>query len=151
MPGNELLSPELRRAVGVSSAPITYLVEKGHIKRFAEAVGETNPLYLDEAPAGESVQASLIAPPTFLRVLAAADLPDIIGLVPLKRRLDGGSEWEFFEHVKSGDSITVVAHYSDFKIRNGRNGEMLFAILETIYTDQLGRVVATQKATRILY
>ena len=52
-------------AVGLVSAPQDFDVEKGAIRRFAEAIGDTNPLYLDEAYARARGYASVIAPPTF--------------------------------------------------------------------------------------
>ena len=45
MPEENTIIPEsLRNAIGVESDPITYEIEKGHIARFAEAIGDENPL-----------------------------------------------------------------------------------------------------------
>src|SRR4051794_31525438 len=53
--------------LGQKSAPVTTLIERGTVARFAEAVGDNNPLYLDEAYARvNSPWGGLVAPPTFL-------------------------------------------------------------------------------------
>lgn len=51
--------------IGSSSESETFEIEKGAIRRFAEAVGDDNPLYTDEAFAKECGYRSIIAPPTF--------------------------------------------------------------------------------------
>ena len=61
------ITPEMKAAIGVESEPRTSEVEKGAIIKFAEAIGDTNPIYNDEAAARESRYGGLIAPPTFLR------------------------------------------------------------------------------------
>ena len=44
-------------------------VEKGRLKFFAKAIGETDPVYTDEAVARERGYRALPAPPTFTVVL----------------------------------------------------------------------------------
>ncbi|GBD11021.1 hypothetical protein HRbin23_00671 [bacterium HR23] len=139
----------LRKAVGTQSEPVTYEVEGGHIRRFAEAIGDPNPLYNDEALARRSRYGGLIAPPTFLRAFPPKSLP--IPDPPFTRRLDGGSDWEYFEPVRPGDRITVVQRLADVRLREGRLGPMLFTTREITYTNQFGQVVATQRATGISY
>jgi len=36
-----------RSALGVESAPVSYDVEKGAIRKFAEAIGDDDPIYSD--------------------------------------------------------------------------------------------------------
>jgi len=43
------LVEKFRELVGVESEPQVWEVEKGHIRRHAEAVGDPNPLWRDEA------------------------------------------------------------------------------------------------------
>ena len=53
--GTPFLTEEMRqKAVGTVSGPAVLEVEKGAIKRFAEAVGDANPLWNDEASARKS-------------------------------------------------------------------------------------------------
>ena len=145
------LTEEMRaQAIGIASEPVGLDVEKGHVRRFAEAVGDANPLWSDEAAARMTRYGGIIAPPTFLRSLRV-ELPQPPFEIPFTRVLDGGSEWEHFEPVRVGDRITAVVRIADIYERGGRMGTMLFVIAETTYTNQLGEVVATQRNTGIRY
>ncbi len=145
------LTEEMRqRAIGIESKPAVVEVEKGAIKRFAEAVGDPNPLWNDEAAARKSRYGGPIAPPTFLRSIRL-ERPELPFDVPFTRLLDGGSEWEYFEPLRAGDRITAVAQIADVSERAGRLGPMLFIVIEMAYTNQLGELVATQRSTSIRY
>ncbi|MDA1349146.1 MAG: MaoC family dehydratase N-terminal domain-containing protein, partial [Chloroflexi bacterium] len=82
-PGIEL-TPEMRAAIGSESEPVTWEVEKGEIIRFAQAIGDPNPVYSDEAAARKSRHGGIIAPPTFLHAYGAApvdfEYPEGVGL-----------------------------------------------------------------------
>ena len=145
------LTEEMRQqAIGTVSEPRTLEVEKGAIIKFAEAIGDENPVYNDEAAARASQYGGLIAPPTFLRSAVAAR-PDLPFDVPFERVLDGGSDWEYFEPVRPGDRITAVSSIEDITERNGRIGLMLIQTIVITYTNQFGQVVATQTNTSIRY
>ena len=92
----------------------------------------------------------LIAPPTFLRSAVSAR-PELPFDVPFERVLDGGSDWEYFEPVRPGDTITAVSRIDDINERNGRIGLMLIQTIVITYTNQFGQVVATQTNTSIRY
>ena len=145
------LTDEMRQqAIGVESPPVTIDIEKGAIIRFAEAIGDANPLFNDEEVARQSQYGGLIAPPTFLRS-AKAGRPDLPFDIPFERALDGGSDWEYFEPVRPGDRITAVAHVSNITERAGRLGPMLITTVVITYRNQFDQVAATQTATSIRY
>ena len=142
---------ELEKLVGLESKPLTYDVEKGHVKRFAEAIGDTSPAYRDEEAAKKSRAGAIVAPPTFGRALFSGALPDAQAMTPYKRILDGGSEWEYFEPMRAGEKVSVTAKYAGFKLRQGSMGEMLFVTMVQTYKLQNGKVACTQTSTRIYY
>ena len=145
------LTEEMRQqAIGVASQPVTIEVEKGHIQRFAEAIGDPNPVYNDEAAARKSGYGGLIAPPTFLRSVRGVNL-ELPFELSFSRRLDGGSDWEYFQPVRPGDRITAVARVAELTERTGRLGVMVFMTTITTYTNQFDEVVATQTNTLIAY
>ncbi|MFQ5860420.1 MAG: MaoC family dehydratase N-terminal domain-containing protein [Dehalococcoidia bacterium] len=146
-----ILTEQMRsQAIGNKGLPVTVEVEKGAILRFAQAIEDPNPLWNDEVQARKSRYGGLITPPTFLRSLSYGRPPLPFDL-PLERRLDGGSEWEYFEPVHPGDRITVVAELVDMTERQGRLGPMVFLVFQVTYTNQFGQVVATQRSTNIWY
>lgn len=145
-----LLTEDLKRAIGVESEPSVLEVERGHVRRFAEAIGDPSPLYSDEKHARKSRYGNLIAPPTFLRAVPAPR-PKVELKLPTKRVLDGGSDWEHFELVRPGDVITARAKITSITERALSLGPALFIVTEATYTNQFGEVVATQRSTRITY
>ena len=145
------LTEEMRnQAIGQESAPATADVEKGAIIKFAQAIGDDNPVFNDEAAARNSKFGGLIAPPTFLRsvIVARAKFPFDM---PYDRLLDGGSEWEYFEPVRAGDRITGVSRIIDINERTGRMGLMIITTYVITYRNQFEQIVATQTSTSILY
>ena len=68
-----------KNAVGRTTPPTLNEVEKGAIRRFAEALGDYNPIYYDEDYARASGFASVVAPPSFPCAFATgADLRELL-------------------------------------------------------------------------
>ncbi len=140
----------MRAFTGMESAPVTYEVEKGAVARFARAIGDLSPLYMDELVARNSSYGGLIAPPTFLRSLIPGRLEKPFP-EPFSYVLDGGSEYRFFAPVRVGDRITVTRRIVELFEKQGKLGTMLFRVQEIKYVNQLGEVAATQRTTTISY
>jgi acyl dehydratase len=147
---NKYVTEEVRKQIGKAAEARTYDVERGAIRRFADAIGDSNPLFSNEVEARRGRFGGIIAPPTFFRSMMAA-LPEVKIDLAGNRGLDGGSEWEFFEPVRPGDRVTVQSKIADIHESEGRLGPMVFTTIETSYTNQLGQVVALQRATGIRY
>ena len=141
------LTDEMRsQVIGVESEPTTLEVERGHVARFAEAIGDDNPAYT----AGTPQSGRVVAPPTFLR--AIRDVRPVVPFdVPFTRLLDGGSDWEYFEPVRAGDTITAVGRIEDMRERTGSIGQMLISTIKITYRNQADAIVATQTSTSIRY
>lgn len=139
-----LSDQDRKTLLDMSLPPVTMEVEKGHIKRFAEAIGDHNPLWVDETAGG------IIAPPTFLRTMIT-EAPTPPELAAFPQMLDGGSEWTYMELVKPGDVITAVTRFASVNQRAIAMGPAVFLVLETDYTNQRGEAVAKQRNTLIRY
>ena len=150
MSQESVITPQMHDAIGVESDPLTHDVEKGAIIKFAEAIGDPNPLFNDEQAARSTRYGGLIAPPTFLRFLPPGQMKVEVRS-PYPAALDGGSEWEYFEPVRPGDRITVTVKIAEMIEREGRLGKMLFIVRETKYVNHYGSVVALQRSTGISY
>jgi acyl dehydratase len=147
---NKYVTDEVRKQIGMQSETRVVEVERGAIRRFAEAIGDPNPLFNDEAAARKTRFGGMIAPPTFCRSLGAA-IPEIkIGMGEF-RGLDGGSEWEYFEPIRPGDRISVVSKIADIRESAGRLGAMVFITVETSYTNHYNQLCALQRSTVIRY
>jgi len=149
---NKIVTLDALKQVGKAGEPRTYDVERGAIRRFAEAIGDNNPLFNDDHKARKSRFGGMIAPPTFCRSLGSP-IPDVKldSLGANFRGLDGGSEWEYFHPIRPGDRITVQTKLVDLRESEGRLGPMVFITMETSYTNQFGEVCATQRSTGIRY
>ena len=137
---SEAIYQSLSKDLGKSTTPITYDVEKGHIKRFAEAIGDENPLWR-----GATV------PPTFTRAFIPSDEDESKPRDPGIRVLDAGSEYEYFKSIEPGDRITVVSKIAEVFKKEGRLGTMTFQVKEISFTNQNGELVATRRDTGIYY
>jgi acyl dehydratase len=147
---NKYVTDEVRKQIGMQSEASVVEVERGAIRRFAEAIGDPNPLFHDEAAARQTRFGGMIAPPTFCRSLGAA-IPEIkVGMGEF-RGLDGGSEWEYFEAIRPGDRISVISKIADIRESAGRLGPMVFITVETSYTNQFRQLCALQRSTVIRY
>ena len=145
-----VITQEMRDAIRVESDPVVNDIEKGAIIKFAQAIGDENPIYNDESTARGTNKGGIIAPPTFLRSMRVGP-PKVNVESPYSARVDGGSEWEYFEPVRPGDSITVTQYLTSVNERKGRLGNMLIMVTEQKYVNQFGKTVALQRGTSITY
>src|SRR5204863_994205 len=71
--GAGLMPIQLNKAlIGRELAPFVVTVERGKIKEFARALGDSNPLYLDDRVGQASEWGDIIAPPTFMTTFREA-------------------------------------------------------------------------------
>lgn len=122
----------------------TVEVEKGRLRFFAKVIGETNPVYVDEAAAQAAGYASLPVPPTFLFSLemekpAPFSWFSEIGL-NLSRILHGSQSFSYHAPVCAGDVLTFSSRISD--IFDKKNGALEFVVKDTMVTNQHGVHVA---------
>ncbi len=147
---NKIVTEEVRAQIGKRSEPRVYEIERGAIRRFAEAIGDPNPLFNDEQAARDTRFGGMIAPPTFCRSLSSG-IPQVQLDLPGFRALDGGSDWEYRHPLRPGDRITVESRIADIRETAGRLGPMVFIVVETSYTNQFGQLCVTQRSTVIRY
>jgi acyl dehydratase len=138
-----------RAAIGRTSPPLTVDVEKGHIRRFAEAIGDPNPIYVDEAAAQAAGYPRIPAPPTFATALRPNDVREGMG-IDMKKVLHGEQEYELRRPLLAGDRLTLVQRVSDVYEKQGRSGAMDFLGLETTATDAAGEIVFVARATIVV-
>jgi len=117
-------------------------VTKEEILDFAVALGETHPLYTDEATAAQGPHGGLIAPPTFVAKLRAKKFtPEYMPKLG-KSGMDGGRDLELYAPVRPGDVLTMVSTIHDIYEKTGRTGSMYFIVIRNQVTNQQGEKVA---------
>ena len=154
-----MISEEIKKLIGTSGSPKFYEVEKGAIRRFADAVGDDSPVYHDEEYARKSKYGSIIAPPGFFgwplnqvgNSPLAVDIPPELEAAferagyPLSLVLDGGMEYEFFLPVRAGDVLSAVTIIRNLRERSSETGSIIVSFLDTTYHNQNGALVAKQQ------
>jgi acyl dehydratase len=155
----EKIPAETKAMIGKKRINI-YDVTKKDIRRFAQAIGDPNPLYYDEEYARETRYGKIIAPPLFCHSFAFEDVPaeklredglptEIDVPLPVQRAIGGGSEFEVGEPISAGDAITVTGTIIDVYEKQGKSGVLYFVVIDTVYTNQNGKMVAREKASYI--
>jgi hypothetical protein len=126
-----------RDLIGRESEQVLFEVERGAIRKFAEAVQDQTP----ECLRGE------VAPPTFPTTFRMT----IPGLTfDLARVLHGAQEYRYERPLRAGDRVRCRLRVADIYQRQGRLGEMTFLILAMEGRDESGASVFTGTTTAIL-
>jgi acyl dehydratase len=152
-----MVPDELKQYIGKIDPPHVREVETGAIRRYADAVGNENPLYFDEEYASESRYGTIIAPPGFFGwpTKSVPSSEGIIGLMTAMinagyyRILDGGMSYEFFLPVRAGDTLIASPKVKDVSAKEGKSGTMMICNFETTYLNQNGDLVAKAYQTLI--
>jgi acyl dehydratase len=141
-----------RKWIGHRIGQSTLVIERGRLKFFAKAIGETNPMYLDEAAAAAAGYADLPASPTFV-FAAELDSNTMFALfdqlgVPLGKVLHGEQGFEYFAPVVAGDTVTVTSVVKD--IYDKRGGALEFVETHATAVNQRGEKVANMRGVTIV-
>ena len=137
-----------------------YVVTKRDIRRFAQAIGETNPIYFDEDYAKSTKYGTIVAPPLFCQIFTFEDVhPDRLPKdgspieidvpIPAQRTVGGASSYEIFQRVRVGDQITVKSTLKDIYTKQGKSGKLYFVVVETEFFNQENKLIAKESATYI--
>jgi acyl dehydratase len=140
------------------------------IKRWATVNEDFNALWFDKEYAEKSWWKGLTAPPLYLisvhdGLAAQMELFNDIhlpgGLVPNRAKYpnlltapQGETEWEFFEPVRPGDTISTDHHWVDIYWKKAKPGRafsrILFNEAETTFTNQKGQLVGHNRSSGLV-
>lgn len=130
------------------SIPVKNLVERGAVKKFAEAIGDLHPIFIDEEIGRQSRYGTNIAPPTFPRVF---DYGVIEGLnLPAKGLIHGEQIYHYKRPLEVGEEITCYTEVRDYYEKSGKQGDMGFLALKNYGTDANGEIIFTAEQLVII-
>jgi hypothetical protein len=138
-----MMESRFAAVVGRESPPRVYDVERGHIRRFCEAVGDDNPVYFDDAVERTP------APPTFATALRPNDPREGVD-IDFRKLLHGEQEFVYERPICSGDRLTVVGRIAEAYAKEGKAGVMDFLVTEARATDASGALVFTARSTAVI-
>lgn len=151
------IGENLRKLIGTRSEPVVFKVEEGAIQRYAQAIGDPNPLYNDIDYARKSRHGRLMCPPGFtgwpVKHGRVTDGPIelLVKVGAPSRLLDGGVEFEFFEPIGAGDTLVASTTIADITERQTRLGKTLFTTIEVNYLNQNGSLALKARHTFIMF
>ncbi len=133
-------------------APFTVEVEKGRLRLFAKAIGESNPIYSDEEAAQRAGYPSILAPPTFAFTIAMdAEQPlKVIEDLGVDKTQTMHAEQHFSYHapICAGDRITGRQRVVDSFEKKG--GALRFIVTETRLQNQRQELVADLRTVIVI-
>jgi acyl dehydratase len=141
-----------RSLIGHRFPPFQVELEKGRLRLFAKAIGETNPIYTDEDAARTAGYRSLPMPPTYPFCLGK-DIPDPFDTLHLfgldfAEILHGEQSFRYRLPACAGDTLYGQKRVSDIYAR--KNGALEFIVVVTEFKDGEGRVVCEAEQTIVV-
>jgi len=155
-----LITDEMRACIG-STTPVLQLpdeISSSDVRRFVDVIGETNPIYRDEAYARRFGYKRCVVPPLFVVVLFRAledpegkierigiDWPGLKLPPSYTNTRNAGQVYDWLRPVYVGDRLTVAVRLKDFYVRRGRAGiPVIYQVSETEIRNQDGELVVRQ-------
>ena len=157
MANGSLITEEMRQLIGKTLDTIVFKVEEGAIQRYAQAIGDPNPLFNDLDYAKNTKYGRLLAPPGFTGWPIKAGRPteklfaSLVKAGAPPRILDGGIEFEFIEPIGAGDILTATSKIAKVTERETKLGKTMFTTLETTFVKQNGDEALKGRSTFILF
>ncbi|PFP25821.1 dehydratase [Bacillus sp. AFS073361] len=137
-----------KEQIGKQSNKVKNVVERGAVKRFAEAIGDLHPIYFDEETGRKSRYQTNIAPPTFPMTF---DYGDIAGLnLPNEGLIHGEQTFHYERPLRVGEEIFCYSRVKNYFEKKGNFGEMGFLILESFGEDTEGGLIFSSTSTVVI-
>lgn len=169
------LTPEIQKYIGMETELQLACdpVERGAVRRYAQAIMDVDPIYMQEEAVQGTRYRKPVAPPLFPNAMLrlpfgerdlvqerAADPhfdgavgSSTLGLPPLplvnSPLLNGGSEVELYRFAEHGEWIRLKSRYLDIYEKETSKGVMLFVVIETDFLDEAGNLVMRFRKTQI--
>ncbi|MFB6672449.1 MaoC family dehydratase N-terminal domain-containing protein [Streptomyces sp. NPDC056390] len=137
-----------RSLIGTKSPGLVVDVERGRLRFFAKATGQTDPVYSDRQAAKAAGHRDLPVPPTFLFCLSM-EVPnpfeylEELGIDPVTV-LHGEQAFEYLAQAYAGDTLTYTTTISDIYDKKG--GALEFLVRTTDITrdgEPIGRMTSS--------
>ncbi|TSD98062.1 MaoC family dehydratase [Skermania sp. ID1734] len=131
-------------AIGTALPASRMTIDAGRLRFFAKAIGETNPVFTDEAAARAAGYPTLPVPPTFLFAIELENPDPFAWLgqlgIDLRHVLHGEQQFRYHSMAHAGDVLTSTPRITDVYSKKG--GALEFVVKESTVTRTDGSVVA---------
>ncbi|WP_120967718.1 MaoC family dehydratase N-terminal domain-containing protein [Comamonas sp. lk] len=141
-----------KKWIGHELPASTITLDRGRLRFFAKAIGETAALYTDVDAARAAGYADLPAPPTFVFAAeldsgAVDQLLARLG-VPIAKILHGEQSFSYHRVACAGDTLTVQSTVDDIYAK--KNGALEFVVKSSRATNQRHELVAEMRSVIVV-
>lgn len=128
--------------IGRSYPPAgSYEVSREKIAEFADAIGDSSPLYRDVEAAKAAGYPDVVAPPTFLTIINLASINAIVADPELgldySRMVHGDQRFTHHRAIHAGDRLLLTTHIDDIFSRAGNDFLNVRADVSTVEGEQV--------------
>lgn len=141
-----------RRHIGHALPPFEVEVEKGRLRFFAKATGQTDAIYIDESAARDAGHPGLPVPPTFLFCLEMespnpAAIRELLGM-DYRSLLHGEQGFSYHAMAYAGDTLRFQQRIDDIYDKKG--GALEFVVRKTRVSNQRDELVAELRCVTVV-
>jgi acyl dehydratase len=148
---------KVARLIGPIGEPQIWEVERGAIRRFADAIDDPNPLYRDVEYARNSKYGTIMAPTGFCGWPTKGGLMESMGSImgPMVNAgypviVDAGVEFESFVPIRAGDILSCHSKITNIAEKTTKSGKgMLMLTAEANFLNQNGDKALTVRSSFI--
>ena len=163
---DSLITPELRRWIGRETPPrLLETLAASDVRRYVDATGDTNPLWLDDDFARSAGYNGRILPPTLVGWVpfsfregterANTAPSDLRRQMPLPAEYtnvrNAGSETEWLEPVYLGEQLSTRTKITDIVARQGKAGLGIYITQEEQLFNSNGKIVLRRVHTLAVF
>lgn len=141
---------DYQQLVGRTEPPYVAEVERGAIRRFAQAIGASGAQFHDPEAARALGYPDLVAPSTFPISLQPPVQAAWLQAVDRTKLLHGEQAFAYQRPPVAGDRITCRERVAEVYSRQGSGGPMHFIVSETEGRDAAGELVFTARRTLVI-
>jgi acyl dehydratase len=138
-----------RSLIGSRSEPFLVEVEKGAIRRFAEAIDDPNPIYRDAEAARSSGFKTIVAPPTFPVTFLPPQEAEWTRNLDRRRVLAGEQSFAYERPIRAGDVLRCWSVFVGVDEKEGKSGRMEFLRQEVRGESLDGSLVFVNQKTTV--
>lgn len=132
-----------RSLIGQLSEPFTVEVEAGAIRKFADAIGDPNPLYRDAAHARALGYRNVVAPPTFPTCFRPPKEPPWFAPLDRRRVVAGQTSFDYVRPIVAGMRLSCRVRFVGVEDKQGSKGHMELLHQAVEGRDENGELVFT--------
>lgn len=141
--------------IGKAFDPFTVEVDKSKIRELAQALGDDNPIFVDDEAAQRAGLPGIVAPPTYPTLFKmwgeGGSSPHIKAMGGnVLRLLHGEESYEYFGLIRPGDVMTGQTKVVDITEKEGRSSTLDIVNLQTEYHNQHGKLVVVANTTIVI-